>query len=67
MDSGAGRGLASWRADMEDSGQLSLLSLKWAEATLTFDKIPEFLKAVVLVNTLTNTCTSELVNASLSV
>ena len=52
---------------MEDSGQLSLLSLKWAEATLTFDKIPEFLKAVVLVNTLTNTCTNELVNASLSV
>ena len=38
-----------------------------SEATLLLDKIPEFLEAVVLVNTLTNTFTQELVNTSLSV
>lgn len=61
---GAGQ-LACWHGGLRPA--FSFVSEMGSEATLTFDKIPEFLKAVVLVNTLTNTFTNELVNTSLSV
>ena len=61
---GAGQ-LACWHAGLRPA--FSFVSEMGSEATPPFDKIPEFLEAVVLVNTLTNTFTRELVNTSLSV
>lgn len=57
--------LVCWHGGLRPA--FSFVSEMGSEATLPFDKIPEFLEAVVLVNTLTNTFTKELVNTSLSV
>lgn len=57
--------LACWHGGLRPA--FSFVSEMGSEATLPLDKIPEFLEAVVLVNTLTNTFTQELVNTSLSV
>lgn len=59
------RGWASWRFTHGGLRPAFFVSEMGSEATLPLDKIPEFLEAVVLVNTLTNTVTQEWVNTSL--